>query len=62
MDIDFEPFVEWDNSYHMIERFPSKAQKTTLTLSLLTMRHLVPYLHCDLVACQQRAHCTSAVL
>jgi hypothetical protein len=28
--------------------------KRLLTLSSLTMRHLVPYLHCDLVACQQR--------
>lgn len=35
MDINFEPFIEWDNSYHSIERFLSKAQKTTLTLSLL---------------------------
>lgn len=45
----------------MIERIVSKANYTTLTLSLLTMRHLVPYLHCNLVACQQQVHVTSHI-
>jgi hypothetical protein len=61
MDINFEPFVEWDNSDHCIERFLSKAQKTALTLCLLTTQHLVPRLHCNLVACQQQAHATSRI-
>ncbi len=44
------------------KRFLSKAQKTTLTLSSLTTRHLVPRLHCILDACQQSAHATSRIL
>ncbi len=35
---------------------------TTLTLSFLTTRHLVPRLHCILDACQQEAHATSRFL
>ena len=45
-----------------IERFLGKAQKTTLSLGELTTRHLVPRLHCNLVACQQLAHTTSRIL
>jgi hypothetical protein len=37
----------------------SLAHFTTVTLSLLTTRHLVSRLHCNLVACQQQAHMTS---
>ena len=37
----------------------SKAHFTTLMLSSLTIRHLVPHLHCNLVACQQWSHATS---
>jgi hypothetical protein len=33
--------------------------KRLLTLSSLTTRHLVPRLHCDLVACQRKALATS---
>ncbi len=40
----------------IIECKSSKAQFTTLTLSSLTARHLVPRLHCVLDACQQWAH------
>ena len=43
------------------ERQLSKAQLTTLTLCQLTTRHLVPLLHCNLVACQQLAHVTSHI-
>ena len=35
---------------------------TTLTLSFLTTRHLVPRLHCNLVASQQEAQATSRFL
>ena|GEM_PF-2545664 len=38
------------------ERLLNKVQKATLSLGRLTTRHLVPRLHCDLVACQQSAH------
>lgn len=40
----------------------SKAPFTPLTLSFLTTQHLVPRLHCNLVACQQNAHATSRFL
>jgi hypothetical protein len=43
------------------ERQLNKVQLTTLTLSQLTTRHLVPRLHCNLVACQQLAHVTSHI-
>jgi len=46
----------------MIEHFLSKAQKTTLTLCPLTIRHLVPHLHCILDACQQWAHTTGCII
>jgi len=39
-------------------RILSKAQNPTLSLGQLTTRHLVPRLHCNLVACQQLAHAT----
>lgn len=45
MDINFEPFIEWDNSDHFTGRFLSKAQKTTLTLSLLQQQaHLTRHI------------------
>jgi len=40
----------------------SKAHFPTLTLSFLTTRHLVPHMHCNLVACQQDAQVTSHFL
>jgi hypothetical protein len=40
----------------MIGRILSKAQNTTLST-----RHLVPRLHCNLVACQQLAHATYCI-
>ena len=45
----------------IIARQLNKAQLTTLTLGQLTTRHLVPRLHCNLVACQQLAHVTSHI-
>ena len=42
----------------MRERILSKAQNPTLSLGQLTTQHLVPRLHCNLVACQQLAHAT----
>jgi hypothetical protein len=45
----------------MIGRILSKAQNTTLSLGQLTTRHLVPRLHCNLVACQQLAHATYCI-
>jgi len=39
----------------------SKAQNITLSLRQLTTRHLVPRLHCNLVACQQLAHATCCI-
>ncbi|MDD2450686.1 MAG: hypothetical protein PHU67_02105 [Sulfurovum sp.] len=44
------------------KRYLNKVQIATLPLGWFTMRHLVPYLHCDLVACQQPAHTTSCIL
>jgi len=40
----------------------NKVHFPTLTLGSLTTRHLVPRLHCNLVACQQWAHVTSHVI
>ena len=42
----------------MMGRILSKAQNPTLSLGQLTTLHLVPRLHCNLVACQQLAHAT----
>jgi hypothetical protein len=36
----------------------NKVHVTTLTLGQLTTQHLVPRLHCNLVACQQLAQAT----
>jgi hypothetical protein len=43
------------------ERPLNKVQKATLSLGRLTTRHLVPRLHCNLVACQQSAHVASYI-
>jgi len=45
-----------------IVRILGKARNTTLSLRQLTTRHLVPRLHCNLVACQQLAHTTGSII